>query len=108
MRPLRKLRERGEQLGDLGLGRRVAEDRQPEGRLGDEDVAGHRNEGQAGRVGRALVVARGDDAEPVGLDRDLRRAEHMAGGMEGHRARRRCVTVSPSLATCVEPANPSP
>ena len=32
----------------------------------------------------ALVVARGDDAQAAMLDRDLRRAEHMAGRMERH------------------------
>jgi hypothetical protein len=68
--------------------RRVAEDRQAEGRLGDEDVAGDRLEGQAGGVGLALVVARDDDRVPRAR-RDLRRAEHMAGRMEGDRRRRR-------------------
>ncbi len=34
-------------------------------------------------IGGALVVARDDDAEPVLLDRDLGRAEHMAGRIKG-------------------------
>ena len=85
MGALGELGERGEQPGDLGPRRRVAEDRQAEGRLGDEDVAGHRLEAGAGRVGGALVVAGRDDAQAAALDRDLRRAEHVAGGVERDR-----------------------
>ena len=61
----------------------MAEHRQAEGRLGDEDIAGHRLERRAGRVGAALVVARDDDAQAACLHHDLRGAEHMAGRMEG-------------------------
>ncbi len=90
MGALRKLPDRGDQLGDLRLRLRMTEDRQREGRLGDEDIAGHRHEGRAGRVGAALVVAGGDDPQPVRLDGDLRRAENMTGGMEsGARAAKR-------------------
>ena len=83
MRALRELLGRFDELGDLVRVGRMAEDRQAEGRLGDEDVAADRLEGQAGGVGLALVVARGDDARAVMLDADLRRAEHMAGRVEG-------------------------
>ena len=44
---------------------------------------GHELERRAGRVGDILVIAGGDDPAALALDRDLRRAEHMAGGMEG-------------------------
>ena len=60
----------------------MAEDRQPECRLGDEDVAGERLEGRAGWVAAILVIARGNDAQPFRFDRDLRRTEHVAGGMK--------------------------
>ena len=71
-----------EQPVDLAAGVGMAEDRQAEGRLGDEDVARHRHERRAGRVGPALVIARDDDPLAVMLQHDLRRAEHMAGGDE--------------------------
>ncbi len=82
MRALRKQRDRRQQL--LHLVRRIAmaEHRQAERRLGDEDVAGHHLERRAGRIGRVLVVAGGDDAGILAGHRDLRRAQHMAGGME--------------------------
>ena len=83
MRPRRKLRERSDEPGDLGAGLGMAKDRQRERRFRNEDVAGNRYEGQACRVGAALVVARGDDAEPPRLDGDLGRAEDMAGRMKG-------------------------
>ena len=62
----------------------MAEDRQAERRLGDEDVARHRLERRAGRIGPALVIARDDD--PLAFDNrdDLGRAEHVAGGDEAH------------------------
>ncbi len=82
MCPLGKLGDRGDELGDLGLRRRMAEDRQAEGRLGDEDVAGDRLEGSAGGVRLALVVAGGDDPEPAAFDCDLRRTEHVTGRVE--------------------------
>ena len=62
----------------------MAEDRQAERRLADEDIAGERLEGGAGRVGLALVIARDDDALPALREPDLRRAQHVAGGMEAH------------------------
>ena len=82
MRALRKQRHRGQQLLDL-IGRvAMAKHRQAEGGLGDEDVARHHLERRAGRIGRILVVAGRDDAGVLAGDRDLRRAQHMAGGME--------------------------
>ena len=71
-----------EQPVDLAAGVGMAEHRQAEGRLGDEDVARHRHERRAGRVGPALVVARHDHPLAAMLEHDLRRAEHMAGGNE--------------------------
>ena len=58
--------------------------RQPEGRLGDEDVARNQFERRAGRIGDILVIAGRDDAQAAGLDQDLRRAEHVAGRMKAH------------------------
>ncbi len=84
MRALGKQRDRAQELCDLAVGIAVAEHRQRERRLGDEHVARHQLERRAGRIGDVLVIAGGDDAQAVGLDRDLRRAEHVAGGMERH------------------------
>ena len=84
VRALRKERHGGEELAHLGPGVRVAEDRQTEGRLRDEHVAGHDFVGRAGRVLGPLVVARNDEPRAAGLDGDLRRAEHVAGGGEAH------------------------
>ncbi|GJE41460.1 hypothetical protein AEGHOMDF_0626 [Methylobacterium soli] len=75
----------GQELGDLLAGIGHPEHRQPEGRLGDEDVAGHDLEGQAGGIARPLVIARDHDAHALGLDGDLGRAQHVAGGGEAHR-----------------------
>src|SRR5690606_8309438 len=61
----------------------MAEDRQAEGRLADEDIAGHDLEGAACRVGRALVVAGGNDAHSAMLYSNLRRAQHVACRMKG-------------------------
>ena len=57
MRALREQRHRGQQARDLAVRRRMAEHRQGEGGLGDEDVARHRFEAAAGGIGLALVVA---------------------------------------------------
>ena len=73
-----------QQLRDLAFGVVMAEHRQAEGRLGDEDVAGHELEWRAGRIGHILVVAGGDDGQAAAGDADLRRAEHVAGRMEAH------------------------
>ena len=84
MRPLGKLRDGLQQPAHFLAVRRVPENRQAERGFGDEDVALHRLERYAGRVGLALVVARGDDADAVVLNADLRGTEHMAGRVEGH------------------------
>ena len=86
----------------------MAEHRQPEGRLGDEDVAGHRLEGGAGRVRRALVVARRDDAQAAALHRDLRRPEHMPGRMERDAVTSPIRTGSPKAAASRAAASSSP
>src|SRR5260370_22046923 len=91
--------DRMQQLLDLVAVRRVAEDRQPEGRLGDEEVAGLRLEAGAGRVGPALVVARDHDPAAAMLDDCLRAAEDMAGRDEAHRyvADRHLLPIAPRL-----------
>ena len=60
----------------------VAEYRQRECRLSDKHVARHEFERRTGRIGDVLVIAGGNDAQTVGLDRDLRGAEDMTGGMK--------------------------
>ena len=50
--------ERGEELRDLLPVRLMAEDRQSESRLGDEEIAGHQFEGRAGRVARGACSRR--------------------------------------------------
>ena len=77
-----KLLQRCEKPGGLGPVVWMVEDRQAEGRLGNEDITGDRFEGPASRVGAALVIAGDDDPLPTRLDRDLGGAEHMTGRME--------------------------
>ncbi len=67
------------------LGRRMAENRKTEGRLGDEDIAFHRLEGGAGGITLALVVAADHGPAALPFQHDLRRAEHMAGRHQGQR-----------------------
>jgi hypothetical protein len=83
MRTFREDRDRMQELADLAVGVAMAEHRQPERGLGDEHVAWDQLERHAGRVGDVLVVAGGDDPQPVAFDRDLRGPEHMSGRMEG-------------------------
>ena len=84
-------------------GRRMAEDRQAEGRLGDEDVAGHRHERQAGRVGRgACSRPRRRCAARRASTAICAEPSTWPAGWKVT-ARRRSSTVSPSLATCVAP-----
>src|SRR5918993_4891976 len=71
-----------EQPVDLAAGVRMAENGQAEGRLGDEDVAGHRLERSAGRVLSALVVAGNDHPFARMFEDDLRRSEDVAGRPE--------------------------
>ena len=86
----------GVDLGGYGVRRRPAVDRQAKRRLGDEDIAAHRLEGGARRVGGGLVIATHDPHLPCMLDADLRRPEHMAGRMERdlHPAERRRFAVA--------------
>jgi len=56
--------------------------RQCERRLGDEKIAAHKFERRAGWVGDVFVIAGGDDAQLIDLDRNLRRAQYMAGRMQ--------------------------
>ena len=102
MRALGKQRDRMQQFGDLAVGIAVAEHRQRERRLGDEHVARHEFERRAGRIGDVLVIAGSDDAQAVRLDRDLRRAEHVAGRMERDRraAELHALAVARSPASC--------
>ena len=62
----------------------MAEHRQAEGCLGDEDVAGHNLEVGAGRIALALVVARDDDRAAGEAEANLRRAETMPRRVETH------------------------
>ena len=84
MSPLGKEAQARKELVNLALGVRMAENRQAEGRLRDENVAGDDLEGRASRVASPLVIARDDDARAPRLDDDLRRTEHVTGGNEGH------------------------
>ena len=102
MRALRKQRHRRQQL--LHLIRRIAmaEHRQAKRRFGDEDVARHHLERRAGRIGRVLVIAGRDDAGVLAGHRDLRRAQHVAGGVEFDRdvAELDLLAVSDRLRAC--------
>src|SRR4029077_19177673 len=71
-----------QKLLDLGVRIAMAKHRQCERRLGDEEIAAHEFERRAGWIGRVFVIAGGDDAQPIDLDCDLRRAQYMAGGMQ--------------------------
>jgi hypothetical protein len=62
----------------------VAEHRQCEGRLGDEQIAGLRLEPRAGRVGPALVIAGNDDPNAFVFNDQLGAAEHMPGRHEAY------------------------
>lgn len=72
----------GEHLANHRVHRRPAVNRQAEGRLGDEDVAGHGFERDAGRIGIAFVVAGDDSYQVATFDAQLCRAEHVAGRMQ--------------------------
>ncbi len=83
VRAFRKQAGRLQQLVHLRARVGVAEHGQAERRLGDEYVARDDLERQAGRIGCTLVVAGDDDPRAAGRDGDLRRAEHVAGGVKG-------------------------
>ncbi len=88
MRAAGELGHAGQQPPGLHHRSGMAEDRQAEGRLGDENIAGHRLPRQADRVRRAAIVARDQNARTVVRhDQDLRRAEDMAGRMKADRDR---------------------
>ncbi len=77
MRPSRIQCHARQQPADLAQSRRMAEDRQPERRLGNKHVARHRHERLAGRIRRALVVPAYHGAAAAIRHHDLRRAQHM-------------------------------
>src|SRR5207237_8057356 len=58
--------------------------RQSEGSFGDEHVASYAFEGCACRIGEILVVAGGDNPEPVCRNLDLGRTKDVSGGVKGH------------------------
>src|ERR1700726_860162 len=74
-----------QQLVDLDPVGRMAEDRQSEGSLRDEEIAVARLEGRASRVRPALVVAGDDDPRAAVVEHDLRAAQHVTGGDEAYR-----------------------
>ena len=82
MRPLGEQCDRAQQLFNFAVRIAVAEYRQRERRFGDEYVARYEFKWRAGRIGDVLVIAGGNDAQPVGLYGDLCRAEDVAGGMK--------------------------
>ena len=86
--------ERVQQAADLARVRLVAEHRQAEGRLGDEQVAGHQLERRRSGVGAALVVAGDDGAAARVIDHHLRAAEDVAGRRQAHA----CATEAQRLA----------
>src|ERR1700730_2567682 len=73
-----------QQLVDLYPLYWIAEDRQSEGSLRDEEIAVARLEGRASRVRPALVVAGDDDPRAAVVEHDLRAAQHVTGGNEAH------------------------
>ena len=74
---------RGQKTRNLLSRVRMLEDRQPEGCLGDEQIAGNKLEILGRTVGMCLVIA-GDngDSAPIGQP-DLRAAKDMAGRKQG-------------------------
>ena len=108
VRPLGKLRDRGQQLADLALRRRMAEHRQRERRLGDEHVAGDRLEGRAGRVGLPLVVARGDDPEALAFSTAICAEPRTCPAGWNVTRTSPSFSVSPYAIAWVDPAKPAP
>src|SRR5262245_24492431 len=74
-----------EQPVDLAASVGMTKHRQAERRVADEYVAGRHDEGRAGRIGPALIVARDDHSLAAILEDNLRRAQHMTGGHKADR-----------------------
>src|ERR1700704_834582 len=74
-----------QQLVDLMLVRRMAEDRQRKRRFGDEQIAALRLERRTGRGGAALVIAGNHAPAALVSDNELRAPEDMPGRHEGDR-----------------------
>ncbi len=79
---LGELRQRAQQFGDLVLERRMDENRQGEGRLGDKNVAGDRLERGTCRIWPPFIVTGKDDARPLIFQPRLGRTQDMAGRMQ--------------------------
>src|SRR5690348_5834978 len=73
-----------EELVDLATIVGMAEHRQAEGRLGDENIARLRLERRTSWIGPPLVIARDDDAAGAFLQHSLRAAENVSGRHELH------------------------
>ncbi len=76
---LGELGDRLQQGGDLLAIGREAEDREAEGRLGDEHIARDRLESRTGRVAPPLVVARDHHGQAAMAHHRLGRAQHVTG-----------------------------
>lgn len=59
-------------------------DGEAEGGFADEHIRLHGGERGTAGIGIAFVITADQPAFPAGLDQDLGRAQHMAGGMEGN------------------------
>ena len=84
MGPFGELDQAVNQTSDLLAIGRMGEDREAEGGLGDEDVAGHGLETRAGRIAAALVVAGHDHGHTLPADHRLGRTQDVAGGDQRH------------------------
>ena len=84
MRALGKRRSEASQLVDLVHRIGMTEHGQPECRLADENIAGERLEGNAGRIGLALIVPGDHGSRQRAANKDLSGAKHMAGRMKAH------------------------
>src|SRR5579859_2494044 len=90
MRALGKQSERMQKLADFGVRVAMTKHRQGKSRLGDEQVAAHQLEWRASwinariraRMSGVFVIAGGDHAQAIDLDRNLRRTEDMPGGVQ--------------------------
>lgn len=80
--PARVGMEALQQSVDLTSRPRMPEHRKSECRLGDEDIAGDRDEAGASWVGPSFVISGDHDLFALVLEDDLRRAEYVPGGHE--------------------------